>query len=134
MIAGIGCDIVRVERFLRWYDDPRLARRFLHRVEWDLLDQSRSLAVPSIAARFAAKEAFAKACAVGLRGMRLSEIGVVRGEYGEPRLVLEGSALNALTVLGGSAQLSLSHEGEYALAFVVIERRASPLVCADSGR
>ena len=76
------------------------------------------------ASRFAVKEAFSKALGTGVAGFQLGDIYVGHNEDGKPELYLEGRA-NALVEMrcGKSARISvsLSHEKEYAVAFVVIE-------------
>lgn len=67
-------------------------------------------------ARFCAKEAFAKALGVPLSWQ---EVEVVRGESGPPTLVAHGEAATHLA--GRAVHLTLSHAGDYAVAFVVIE-------------
>ena len=74
------------------------------------------------AARFAAKEAYGKALGVGLGPSgNFAEIEVVNGPKGEPRLVLQGSAKPIFAAAGGKdIFLSLSHEGDLAIASVII--------------
>jgi len=75
---------------------------------------------PSYAARFAAKEAFAKALGTGLRGViAWREIEVRDNERTRPDIVVSG---RAATLLGGRrVHLSLTHDADYAAAVVVIE-------------
>ena len=78
---------------------------------------------PSLAARFAAKEACMKALGTGWgQGVSFLDISV-EGAFGEPpSLALKAGAARRFREMGGRrAHLSLSHEGETAVAFVVIE-------------
>ena len=82
---------------------------------------------PSLAARFAAKEACAKALGTGMRAdVYWKDMGVVNLRSGQPTMALTGHAaehLARLTPPGHEAKihLTLSDEHPYALAFVVIE-------------
>jgi holo-[acyl-carrier protein] synthase len=122
VILGIGIDVVHVYRLKRWQRIPGLFERFFH-------DQELSVALPkgesgilSLAARFAAKEAFGKALGTGLHGFSLKEIAVLNDRYGRPHLHLYGRAQEAMERFGGRrAFVSLSHERDNALAVVVIE-------------
>ncbi len=78
---------------------------------------------PHLAARFAAKEAFLKALGTGLRdGLSWQQIGVVRDQLGCPSLDLSGRAAELLAARGASrAHLSFSHDGDYAVATVILE-------------
>ena len=115
MIVGIGvdvCDVARFESSLR--RTPELRERLFTVAE-------RDRAPASLAARFAAKEALAKALrAPG--GLGWQDAEVVTEESGRPVLVLRGSVLAAAEALGVvRTHLSLSHDGGIATAFVVLE-------------
>lgn len=122
MISGIGIDIVHVRRIQHWLDVPGLVERFFHPQE--IADaRARGAGCPlSLAARFAAKEAFGKALGTGLAHIRLGDILVRNDLNGKPFLVLEGTARARFEEAGGGvAHCSLTHEGENAVAMVVIE-------------
>ncbi|TVR58473.1 MAG: holo-[acyl-carrier-protein] synthase [Spirochaetaceae bacterium] len=122
MIAGIGVDVVRIGRISSWLGRSTLLERFFHRDEIAALRSRGIGAAESLAARFAAKEAFGKALGSGMRDMRLDEICVTNDERGKPGIVLYGAAREAFVrIRGGRIHLSLTHEGETAIAFVVIE-------------
>lgn len=115
MIVGVGTDIVDVVRFravlLR---TPTLRTRLF-------TDGERDLPVRSLAARFAAKEALAKALGVP-PGLRWHDATVVREDGGRPRLEVAGSVAERADELGITRlHLSLSHDGGFASAFVVAE-------------
>lgn len=127
MIYGIGADIVEVPRvaaLLGRYGE-RFAARVLAPSEWPAF---RTSACPQIylAARFAAKEAFAKALGTGLRHpVSLSRIGVTNDALGKPNLVLEPEIERLLEARGIRARhLTLTHERSVACAFVVLEAGA----------
>jgi holo-[acyl-carrier protein] synthase len=88
------------------------------------LSRPLKIAARSLGARFAAKEAFGKALGTGLSGFELKDICVVEDGFGKPALTVYGSALRLLKKNGADTiPVSLSHDGEYALAFVVLEEK-----------
>lgn len=123
MIAGIGVDIVKADRMKRWLSDMALLERFFHPEEIkDVMKKKRS-GHESLAARFAAKEAFGKALGCGIFGMSLRNIRVAVTESGKPELLVYGDASKAFDRGGGgNIHLSLSHDAGIAAAVVVIER------------
>jgi len=120
MILGIGTDLVENQRLERWLERPGLLAKYFTEIELSDVHASNHPAA-SLAARFAAKEAFGKALGTGLRDLALKDIETRRGADGKPDLHLAGTALHALTTRGARAHLSLSHEAAYSLAFVVLE-------------
>ncbi|MBN1615816.1 MAG: holo-ACP synthase [Spirochaetales bacterium] len=125
MILGIGLDVVHVHRLERWRDTPGLLERFFHPEELKAAMSRGSTAMLSLAARFAAKEAFGKAIGTGLSGITLKNILVLNNHNGKPCMELFGNALEALHAAGGDIiHLSLTHERDNALAMVVIEGEA----------
>jgi len=122
MILGIGVDVVHVTRIRHWESVPGLVERFFHPEEIEDARRRGAGESLSLAARFAAKEAFGKALGTGLAGMRLGDIQVVNNTNGRPDMVLHGSALARLGAAGGArVHVSLTHEGENAIAIAVIE-------------
>jgi holo-[acyl-carrier protein] synthase len=124
-VHGIGidvCEIARVRRIVDRYGD-----RFLRRVFTDgerAYAQAHRDPIPSLAARFAAKEAALKALGAGMPpGMTWRDFEVVR-HGGPPRLKFNGLAGEiAVAEKVGAAHLALSHDGGMATAFVVLERQ-----------
>jgi holo-[acyl-carrier protein] synthase len=132
-----GVDIIEIARV-----DTALARwgeRFMWRV-FTPGERADCIApggyrVASLAVRWAAKEAAAKALGIGLRGLAarrdpvgaaalagLHEIEVRRGQRGQPELLLHGTAAACGVQLGlRTLVLSLAHERAYALASVIGE-------------
>ena len=109
MIVGVGTDLVSVARL-----ETALARTPTLR-ERLFTPREAELPVESLAARFAAKEALAKA--LGAPGGLSWQDAEVVGP--PPRFELRGTV--AVAVGEGSVHLSLSHDGGFALAFVVVE-------------
>jgi len=124
MIAGIGSDIVSVQRIREAAE--RHGRRFLDRIFTAAeLAYSRGKAreFEHLAARFAAKEALTKALGTGVSGgVLLSDAEVRNNAEGKPEMVLHGRAREGADALGvRRIHLTLSHADLYAVAFVVLE-------------
>jgi holo-[acyl-carrier protein] synthase len=130
MILGIGSDLTDIRRIEATLG--RFGERFLERCFTDVergKALGRHIPGPTLARRFAAKEACAKALGTGLRrGVFWRDMGVVNLRSGQPTLALTGGAadrLAAMTPAGMSAfiHLSMTDDPPYAQAFVVIEAR-----------
>jgi len=121
MITGIGIDIVDIRRMERWKNNLKLLEKYFNSDELAyILSQKNAL---SLAARFAAKEAFGKALGTGLTNLALKDIMVVNQENGKPELRLTGTAQSAMEKTGADkAHISLSHERDNAVALVILER------------
>jgi holo-[acyl-carrier protein] synthase len=106
----------------------RWEKRFINRVftvEEIKFCNKRAFPSPSFAMRFAAKEAFSKAIGLGMRGgIRWRDIEVFHFPGGKPGLRLHGRASQICRdkkIIG--SHLSLSDEGDYGVAMVVLEIR-----------
>ncbi len=123
MIFGIGTDITEVKRFRKWISDPKMISRFFNETEQKETGSEKSR-LEHYAARFAAKEAFSKALGTGILGFDLKEVFIVKDENGKPFMKVTGKAENLLKERCGNCavHVSLSHETEYAIAYVVIEK------------
>lgn len=125
MIIGIGVDIIEVERI-----KDILSKRgelFKQKVfslsECEYCDKKTN-SYMHYAARFAAKEAFAKAIGTGLMtdGISFIDIIVEKDDKGNPDIALKGNAQELFKKLGGTRiHLSISHTETNAAAFVIIE-------------
>ncbi|CAM3694754.1 holo-ACP synthase [Occultella aeris] len=116
MIVGVGIDVVDVARFLATIErTPRLRERLFTPAE-------RDLPPASLAARFAAKEAIAKALGAP-GGMSWQDATVHRVSGGPPVVDLTGSVAAVADRLGiTSWHLSISHDAGIASAVAVAER------------
>ncbi|MGI5823520.1 MAG: holo-ACP synthase [Dethiobacteria bacterium] len=121
VLKGVGIDLVCIRRIRRVY--KRRPTRFLNRIFTEkeiALFKAKANPFPSMAARFAAKEAVAKAlgCGIGRVGWRDLEILSVAG--GKPVVCLQGAA-QALAKKKGirGIEISLSHDNFYAVAQAV---------------
>lgn len=124
MIVGSGIDLVEIERIQNSVD--RFGERFLDRIFTEA-EQAYCLrkrnAAESLAARFAAKEAGAKALGTGIsQGVGWLEIEVVREPGSRPTLAFRGRAAERAARMGVcNIALSLTHSNSTAMASVVLE-------------
>ena len=122
MILGVGLDIVHVDRIRKWKEIPGILNRYYHPDEIRSALPKGKTGILSLAARFAAKEAFGKALGTGMKNFSLKEIAVMNDCHGKPIMYLYGKAEKAfLDFGGGKIYLSLTHESNNALAVVIIE-------------
>ena len=131
MIVGIGSDLCNVERIERSLE--RWGDRFLNRV-FTKTEREKAASRPhtgagTLAKRFAAKEAFAKAVGTGFkRGVFMRDIGVVNAPSGAPTIEVTGGAkarLDALAPEGHAIDihLTMSDDHPWAQAFVILTAR-----------
>ncbi len=115
MIVGVGIDVVDIARFARSLErTPGLAVRLFTEAE-------RVLHPRSLAARFAAKEALAKALGAPA-GMAWKDAEVRKDVSGRPLLHVEGTVAAVADRLGVTSwHISLSHDGGLAVAVVIAE-------------
>ncbi|GGK94982.1 holo-ACP synthase [Streptomyces flaveus] len=121
MIIGVGIDVAEIERFQASLErTPALAERlFVERELW--LPSGERRGVASLAARFAAKEALAKALGAP-SGLYWTDAEVVVEDSGQPRLRVTGTVAVRAAELGvRSWHVSLSHDAGVASAVVIAE-------------
>ena len=129
MILSIGSDLCNIERIAASLErfGERFERRVFTHVERAKADRRPFTKAGTLAKRFAAKEAFAKAVGTGFKaGVFMRDIGVVNLSSGAPTLALTGGAkarLDALVPPGHVARLhlTLTDDHPWAQAFVIIE-------------
>nr|WP_187362708.1 holo-ACP synthase [Massilia rubra] len=130
VIYGIGTDIVQVARI-----DAALARseRFAGKILGDdelaVFRQRRAQnpvrGLRYLATRFAAKEAFSKALGLGLRlPMAWRSAQMLNTPGGQPVMVCSGALADFMRQNGLCAQVTVSDEAEYGVAFVIVTRQA----------
>ncbi len=124
MIIGIGTDIIKIERIARIINKlPNFIDRVFTPSEAEYC-LSKAIPAQSFAARFAAKEAVMKAMGTGWGdGISWQDIEVTVGLNGNPSITVH----NACAQFMESNQIcnihvSLAHEKEYAIAYVLLER------------
>ena len=124
MVLGLGTDLIETTRLQASID--RFGDRFLERIfspgEIAYCKRKKN-AAESFAARFAAKEAGAKALGTGIsRGVTWKEFEVKREVSGRPSLHLNGRAAELAGAMGvRRIQLSLTHSRDLAMAVVLLE-------------
>lgn len=118
MILRSGVDLMEVKRIAEAIE--RHGERFLNRIFTELEQKECHGRIPSLAARFAAKEAAAKALGCGIGDVSWLEIEVRSDERRAPYLVLYGEGERLAKQLGLTTwSVSLSHTENQAIAFVV---------------
>ncbi|NUT34447.1 MAG: holo-ACP synthase [Hamadaea sp.] len=122
MIVSVGNDVVLVDRFRRALErTPLLVDRLFTEAE-QTTRSGNARSPESLAARFAAKEAVAKALGAP-RGLHWHDCEVVVDPDGRPWLTVSGTVAQAAAELGIQRwHLSLSHDGGIAAAVVIAER------------
>ena len=115
MIIGVGVDLVDINRFENSLEKtPGLKEKIFHEVE-------RDVPVRTLAGRFAAKEALVKAFG-GSLGMHWHDVRVSKDELGKPEISLFDSTAEYAKSRGiENLHLSISHDGNSAIAFLVAE-------------
>jgi holo-[acyl-carrier protein] synthase len=119
-VIGIGIDLVDVDRFRRALErTPTMRERLFTPGELEYV-ASHADPVPSLAARFAAREAVMKSLGVGLGAFDFHDVWVERASSGQPSLVFAGRA-EALALEAGASRwhLSLTHTSLTAAAYVL---------------
>lgn len=119
-MLSTGVDLIEVERITKAIE--RHGDRFLNRIFTPKELEQVGGNMPSLAGRFAAKEAVAKALSVGIGDVEWVEVEILRGPNKEPVLTLKGNAQRIaneknLTIWS----LSISHTHEHAIAMVVAQ-------------
>ncbi len=122
-ILGIGCDIIEIDRFRGAVERTKgaLLSKVFTPIELDILSQLKD-PYPSLAARFAAKEALSKALGCGIgESLAWIDMEIVKDERGKPIVVWSERALSLFPI--SETHISLSHSKQMALAFTIIKRR-----------
>ncbi|MFD8690659.1 holo-ACP synthase [Streptomyces sp. NPDC059651] len=121
MIIGVGIDVAEIERFDAALErTPQLAQRLFLEQEL-LLPSGERRGIASLAARFAAKEALAKALGAP-SGLLWTDAEVYVEESGQPRLRVRGTVAARAEELGVRQwHVSLSHDAGVASAVVIAE-------------
>ncbi len=129
MIFGIGTDILRIERVAAALSrhGERFAEKILGAEELEKYRRRKSKVeargLRFLATRFAAKEAFSKAIGLGMRmPMTWRAMQVLNAPSGKPIIVTSGALTVFMQEHGLTAQVTITDEAEYAVAFVIVEK------------
>jgi holo-[acyl-carrier protein] synthase len=128
MIYGIGTDIVQISRVeAALARNERFAEKILGPEELEKFRARRARSevrgLRFLATRFSAKEAFSKAIGLGMRmPMTWRSLQVVNAPGGRPVAVASGLLKEFMDSRGLTAQVTLTDEAEYAVAFVIVEK------------
>ena len=132
MILGLGCDIVQTSRFAK---DNVFLLRFMQKYfshneikeleEKNIINSTEKL-LQSVASRFSAKEAVAKALGTGFRdGIVLKDIEILHDDLGCPKVALYNKALARCCEIANNKKhtihLTISNEKEYVNSVAIIE-------------
>ncbi len=123
MVVGIGIDSVTISRIAAWQEGMR--RRFFGSEERTNAEQKANPDA-SLAACFAAKEAFGKALGIGIFGLPLKEIQLLNRGSGAPYLLLGANLIEKIQAKReqfsvDGIHVSITHEGNLATAVVLVE-------------
>ena len=129
MIYGIGTDIIRIQRIEAALErnGERFAEKILGPLELEKYhrrqQQVAARGIRFLATRFAAKEAFSKAVGLGMRmPMSWRAMQTVNAPSGKPVVVTSGALKDFMDRNRLQAQVSITDETDYAVAFVIIEK------------
>jgi holo-[acyl-carrier protein] synthase len=121
-VIGIGIDLVDIDRFrISLERTPSMRTRLFTAVELEYV-APKADPIPSLAARFAAREAVMKALGVGLGAFGFHDVWVERAASGVPSLVVTAAAADLASAAGVTTwHLSLTHSDHVAAAYVIAE-------------
>ena len=124
MIAGLGIDLVEVERIAEKIAKENGFRELVFSANEIAYCESKTHKNEHYAARFAAKEAFFKALGTGWPAdTSFNEVEIVNNKLGKPEIVLLGLTKTTIDVLGNfNITLSLTHIKSAASAVVILEK------------
>lgn len=123
MIAGIGADILKIERLalLKSSGDDAFIKR-VYTLKEQQQAQQRPDPLAYYAARFSAKEAVFKCLGLDGNRAKLNEIEILGTDVGAPVVTLYGDVLESARTKGiKNVTISLSYEDEYVLAFALAQ-------------
>ena len=109
-MSKIGCDILRIKRIEDKLKDEKFLERFFSDNEIKMFNE-RNIRVQTVTGNFCANEAYVQALGCGFGKIRPKDVEVLRNENGVPYILHNGNKYST----------SISHDGEYAFAVVVLE-------------
>ena len=130
MIYGIGTDIIQIGRIEAALErnGERFAEKILGPEELEKYRRRKSKVeargIRFLATRFAAKEAFSKAIGLGMHmPMTWRSLQTLNAPSGKPIAVTNGALKEFMEQHGLTAQISITDEADYAVAFVIVEKK-----------
>lgn len=129
-VVGVGVDAIEIQRVrdALTRTPTLLTRLFTEREQASCVTRCGDLRYGGLAARFAAKEAVAKALGTGISGFAFRDIEVLSDETGRPTIALHGGAEEAAAKAGiAQVHVSLSHSTGVAVANAVAETGTSTM-------
>ncbi|WP_151635126.1 holo-ACP synthase [Noviherbaspirillum aerium] len=130
MIYGIGTDIIQISRIEAALarNGERFAEKILGPQELEKYFSRKAKVeargIRFLATRFAAKEAFSKAIGLGMRmPMTWRAMQTLNAPGGKPVAVPSGALKDFMEQNGLTAQVSITDEADYAVAFVIVEKK-----------
>ena len=124
MIYGVGTDICKLSRIESMKSSDAFAEKILSDNEKKIFSsKDETQKIKFLGLQFAAKEATVKALGIGFKKpMMPNQISVLRSDEGKPIIVFDESIKSFINDLGiKSSHVSLSDDGGYAVAFVILE-------------
>ncbi|GHS94318.1 hypothetical protein AGMMS50276_06680 [Synergistales bacterium] len=122
MIVGLGVDLCNISRMERAIRSRYFVEHVFRPPEIAYAEGKGKGAASSYAAAYAAREAFAKATGLSFAKIALSQAFCLKRENGVPRIAVSPELDSAFARGEKTAWVSLSHDGDYAVAVVVIEK------------
>ena len=119
---NIGIDMATVSRIEKSCQKESFRNHVFTQSELNLFFNREQPKYASLAANFAAKEAFAKALGTGVRKFGFVDVEILRDDLGAPYFNFYGKAAEIVAAGGYKAKVSLSHEGDSAIAMVLLEK------------
>lgn len=114
----VGIDMAEIERIKKSAENESFLKRIFSEEEISYAYKKKNYA-ESLAAFFAAKEAFGKALGTGISGFSPNEVFVLHNENGKPYLVFSGKAEKIVKKSGLTFEVSLTHTKDTAAAVVI---------------
>lgn len=116
-----GVDITKIDRFSKFLDDEKYLKKYFtsNEIEYIFSKQNK---LQTIAGLYASKEAFLKALGNGIgRGLNLADINILHDKNGKPFIEITPQIqYHLINYRANDVCLSISHDGEYAVAFCVL--------------
>lgn len=121
MIRGLGCDLCAISRMEKIMADGRFLHRYFTEGERAYI-AARARGAQTAAGIFAAKEALVKALGTGFGPLAPADVEITHDASGAPAYLINEKTRSALQAHGAqSAFLSVTHDGDYAMATAILE-------------